>query len=310
MKKKNRIVITLALALGMAGSLRAQHVIQTVRAIDIKADTDVQGGHEGIRFFTRNQQLLGLFHNGGRFYTNLALNQSLDVGGNAVFSGGTQFRGVMEADAKAYFNNRVGIGTSNPVTGLHLQNKDFRIDNGSIQSWGALVFRPDVDNSGDDVVSFRTSTNREMAKLDDGDLFLRSFNATTGGIISSNGPLKLRPGNDGTGDDVVSFRTGSNEEMARLQNGVLTLDQVRLNVSTFPDYVFDSNYALMPLEDLEKFIEKNKHLPKMPSEQEVITSGMSVGEINLKLVEKVEELTLYLIQLKKEIAELKREKSH
>lgn len=74
---------------------------------------------------------------------------------------------------------------------------------------------------------------------------------------------------------------------------------------TYPDYVFNDKYKLMPIEELEKFILKNKHLPNVPSVDEVMKDGLNIYSINTALLEKVEELTLHIISLKKEIDELK-----
>ncbi|MBN1968915.1 MAG: hypothetical protein JXR48_17365 [Candidatus Delongbacteria bacterium] len=75
----------------------------------------------------------------------------------------------------------------------------------------------------------------------------------------------------------------------------------------FPDYVFDDNYNMPSLYEVEDYIEANGHLPGMPSAQHVIENGMDIKAIQLKLVEKVEELTLHMIELKKENEELKRQ---
>ena len=74
--------------------------------------------------------------------------------------------------------------------------------------------------------------------------------------------------------------------------------------SSWPDYVFGSDYQLMPLDELEKFISKNNHLPDIPSETQVKTSGINVADINAKLLRKIEELTLYVIEIKKENEQL------
>jgi hypothetical protein len=63
----------------------------------------------------------------------------------------------------------------------------------------------------------------------------------------------------------------------------------------------------MPLEEVDAYIKKYKHLPNMPSEAEVVKEGMNVGQVNTLLVEKVEELTLYIIQLKKELGQQRKE---
>jgi hypothetical protein len=85
-------------------------------------------------------------------------------------------------------------------------------------------------------------------------------------------------------------------------DGKIIAEEVKVQLSTsWPDYVFADDYRLMPIEDLEKSIRQNKHLPNIPSAADVTAEkGIQLGEMNRKLLEKVEELTLYIIQLKKE----------
>jgi len=75
---------------------------------------------------------------------------------------------------------------------------------------------------------------------------------------------------------------------------------------TWPDYVFSENYKLLPLEKLEERIKTEKHLPGLPSAKEVAGNGINLGEFQAKLLKKIEELTLYMIDLKKENISLKR----
>jgi len=75
------------------------------------------------------------------------------------------------------------------------------------------------------------------------------------------------------------------------------------------DFVFDKKYALPKLSDVKAYIDKNQHLPEIPSAKEMQTNGISVGEINTKLLQKVEELTLYAIKQQKRIDQLERQKT-
>jgi hypothetical protein len=75
--------------------------------------------------------------------------------------------------------------------------------------------------------------------------------------------------------------------------------------SGWADYVFEKDYPLKPLEEVEKFIRQNKHLPNIPPASEVESNGLKLGELQKKMMEKIEELTLYVIELKKEIEVLK-----
>lgn len=72
--------------------------------------------------------------------------------------------------------------------------------------------------------------------------------------------------------------------------------------NTPPDYVFEKDYKLSSLENVEKFIKENGHLNDMPSAKEFMDNGVNLVDMNMKLLKKVEELTLYTIQLNKQIA--------
>ncbi|MBL0145855.1 MAG: hypothetical protein IPP48_08925 [Chitinophagaceae bacterium] len=88
-------------------------------------------------------------------------------------------------------------------------------------------------------------------------------------------------------------------------DGKIIAEEVKVQLSTsWPDYVFSKNYKLMPLNELEKSININKHLPNIPSAAEVEKDGISLGDMNKRLMEKVEELTLYIIDLNKKNSQL------
>lgn len=76
--------------------------------------------------------------------------------------------------------------------------------------------------------------------------------------------------------------------------------------ASWPDYVFGKDYKLMPLDQLEQSILKNKHLPNVPAAAEIEKNGISLGDMSTRLMEKVEELTLYIIELNKKNAELEK----
>ena len=88
-------------------------------------------------------------------------------------------------------------------------------------------------------------------------------------------------------------------------NATLKAKQVSVQLNVWADYVFKSNYELMSLSNVEEFITKNNHLPNVPSEKEVCEDGINLGEMDAILLRKIEELTLYMIDLKKENEELR-----
>ena len=87
--------------------------------------------------------------------------------------------------------------------------------------------------------------------------------------------------------------------------GKMMCEELRVQLQAdWPDYVFADNYPLLTLEDLEHTIISTGHLPGIPSAKEIQSNGFEVGEMQRRLVEKIEELTLYVIQLNQEIRAL------
>ena len=76
--------------------------------------------------------------------------------------------------------------------------------------------------------------------------------------------------------------------------------------STWPDYVFEKKYKLLPLNELELFVKKENHLPDVPSAKEIESNGIELAKMNSVLLKKVEELTLYIIELDKKVADLQK----
>ena len=76
----------------------------------------------------------------------------------------------------------------------------------------------------------------------------------------------------------------------------------------WPDYVFNVDYKLLPLNELANYINRNNHLPGMPSAEEVAANGINLGQMDARLLQKIEELTQYIIELQKEIDSLKKNK--
>jgi len=118
--------------------------------------------------------------------------------------------------------------------------------------------------------------------------------------------------NNNDGNSFIKFCDSYKMIMAIYNNAVVKIDgklfakeiEVTSTIA-WPDYVFKPDYKLMPLDELEGFIKANSHLPNIPTEAEVKTDGMNVAEMNAKLLQKVEELTLYVIEQQKQIEELK-----
>ena len=88
-------------------------------------------------------------------------------------------------------------------------------------------------------------------------------------------------------------------------DGKAIMEEVKVEVSgSWPDHVFHDDHQISSLENTESYIRENKHLPGIPSAEEVKEDGVSLGEMNAKLLEKIEELTLHVIELNKKNGEL------
>ena len=137
-----------------------------------------------------------------------------------------------------------------------------------------------------------------------------TINATeillNGNPISSTSQVWQLDNND------VSYNSGnvgigtSNTFGYRLAvNGTIGSTEVKVeNTSAWPDFVFEKDYELLTLEEVEEHITEKGHLPEIPSEAEVTLNGINLGEMDTKLLQKIEELTLYLIEQNKKIEAL------
>lgn len=91
-----------------------------------------------------------------------------------------------------------------------------------------------------------------------------------------------------------------NNAIARF-DGKIKAKEVEVKTNVWADYVFKKEYHLKSLEDVEKHIIEKGHLPNIPTAQEVLENGINVAEMNSKLLEKIEELTLYSIEQNKQL---------
>jgi cytoskeletal protein CcmA (bactofilin family) len=110
---------------------------------------------------------------------------------------------------------------------------------------------------------------------------------------------------------LIEKKMGSGQPNYKLleltNNGILYTREVKVNAQNWPDYVFEKEYTLQPLAEVERYINEHKHLPNIPSAKEVETDGLNLGEMNKLLLQKVEELTLHLIEQQKRIEALERQ---
>jgi trimeric autotransporter adhesin len=116
-----------------------------------------------------------------------------------------------------------------------------------------------------------------------------------------------------TGDEVVKIGNVTTPSIGSyklyVEQGILT-EKLKVAVKTsasWSDYVFEPGYKLKSLSEVEAFVKANKHLPGVPSASAMVANGLDVATMDAKLLEKIEELTLYMIEIKKENEQLKKQ---
>nr|WP_068890591.1 hypothetical protein [Pedobacter panaciterrae] len=112
---------------------------------------------------------------------------------------------------------------------------------------------------------------------------------------------------NGTKKEVMRILSGGNVGIGTINpnaklavNGNIRAHEIKVETANWPDYVFAKDYHLPSLKETEEYIREKGHLQGIPSAEEVKANGIDLGEINAKLLQKIEELTLYLIEMKKE----------
>ena len=200
-------------------------------------------------------------------------------------------------------SGNVGIGTTIPQQMLHIVDGNILISRTSTRAPGStngsLLF-------GDTATTLNPAGEWgiEYVNNDNEGYGLNFWKPWTTSHNSMNNCLFLK--------DDGNIGIGTNNPQAKLAvNGEILAKSVRVNTSNtyWPDYVFGNDYNLMSLRELELYIKTHKHLPGIPSAAEMEEQGdVDLGTMNALLLEKVEELTRYVIDLQNQIDELKKGK--
>jgi hypothetical protein len=214
------------------------------------------------------------------------------------FSGNAQ---VFKTNGNQYINGNLGVGINTPAQKIEIQNNGdvytrYRYNNGTpcISSWDIGV--PSVSQGYQFV--FRDAANAlDIIALSVGGGYVQK-NQFGNVMEVSNSAKNLWLQRFAEGKVGIGMTT---DPLYTLDvNGTIHAKEVLIDTNFTPaDYVFDASYNLMPLHKVEAFVKTNKHLPDIPSAAEIIKNGMNMGEMQNKLLQKVEELTLYVIELQK-----------
>jgi hypothetical protein len=254
---------------------------------DSKLDVEVPYGpnqDEEIR--------MGFYPSGdaNRYY-GLGLNFKVDDGGNPSkhivdYVNGTKYYSM------TFKGGDIGINRINPVTKLDVEvpygpNQDEEIRMGFYPSGDAnryygLGFNFKVDDGG--------NPSKHIVNYDNG---IKYYSMTFKGE------------NVGIGTDLSS--NPNNYKLA--VNGTIGAKEIKVEVNTWSDFVFHDKYYLKTLQEVEDYININNHLPDIPAAKEVEENGVNVAEMDAKLLQKIEELTLYMIEMNKRVNTLESENS-
>ncbi len=184
----------------------------------------------------------------------------------------------------ALFAGKFGLGTSVPDAKMVIVDAGKTLTIGSVSigfnrnyvdgkiyNYGSTAWQINGESTGFAIQGFNGAFNQPFKILNNGDV----------GIGTPNPGYKL---------DVI---------------GTIRAREIKVDLNG-ADFVFEKDYKLMPLKDLEKFVQKNKHLPEIAPAKEMEENGTNLGNLNSKFLQKIEEMTLYIISQNESIEDLKK----
>lgn len=198
-------------------------------------------------------------------------------------------------------NGRVGIGIADPDATFHVRNGNGTGLDAHIEGFTLLDGNESSLLLGRQTGAPYGEWGIEYNNHSGGLNFWKPSGATTGGgnyhlFIKDNGKVSI-------GLDPNLATTYNGDYKLYVANGILT-ERVKVALKTtsdWADYVFAEDYKLKTLSEVEEYIKNHKHLPGVPSAEEVVETGIDMAQMDAKLLEKIEELTLYIIDLEKKL---------
>lgn len=202
---------------------------------------------------------------------------------------------------------RVGIGTNDPQHKLHVVGtahaKDLLI--GPSDANGDALINGYAENDTQDLLRMGNKVGNAVEQV-------RLRLTAEGQMLLTNigSQPSLTINNTGGGQALVIYNsngTANSDKILQLEDdGMLRAREMRIDAAAWSDFVFEEEYELMSLTEVAAFIEKNKHLPNVPSEQEVLDNGINVVEMQALHMQKIEELTLYMIEMDQKMNEMEK----
>ncbi len=273
MKKLSFIIVVLSTVISISSSAQNETVngvltVNTSGVNTIRVENNVAGEEATIRLRSKPNNGSGWLH------ADIAAYAS---GSNTGFLG---FKVPHDNTFGSGFNmvinhsGYVGIGTTNPLSKLSIQG--------------------DGSTTGSAVINFKHSGNGMSIGLgttSNNFIIGNSWNPESGTYLTIQ---------DGTGKIGIGTADFTGNHKLRVE-GSIGAREMKVETSGWSDFVFENDYDLRTLEEVEEHINENGHLPEIPNEAEVTENGINLGEMNAKLLQKIEELTLYLIEQNKQL---------
>jgi len=190
------------------------------------------------------------------------------------------------------FSHDVGIGTNNPLARLEVNNggilvrNSSNVDNESTTMIAQSINIANIDTFGTSIKTITQSAGNNTYGM--------QFFTQESYLTGQTEKLRIL-GNGNVGIGILNPKNKLDVK------GTMHAQEVKVDMSDWSDFVFRRDYKLPTLEEVEKHIAEKGHLENIPSEEEVLKNGINLGEMNSKLLQKIEELTLYLIDKDKQI---------
>jgi hypothetical protein len=204
-------------------------------------------------------------------------------------------------------SGNLGIGNTSPAYPLDV-NGNIHVPSGSFFFSGTMTATPTYLQSG-----YSSGFGHSMISSFGTALFINYLNSQDVVINSGTGNTgRVLIGNQKQSSPADAAHVAAilqvNGDMVVGTSGTGAHANIWVTESNWADFVFDKNYELMPLNEVENFYKTNHHLPNVPTAKDIQKTGNNLGQTDVILLQKIEELTLYVVELKKEVEALKNNK--